>query len=60
MTTTVEVFAEITCPFAYVGLKHVVEHVAELDVPVDIIVRAWPLEWVNGAGLDVAGYHALR
>lgn len=55
MTTTVEVFAEITCPFAYVGLKHVVEHVAELDVPVDIVVRAWPLEWVNGAGLDVAG-----
>jgi predicted DsbA family dithiol-disulfide isomerase len=55
MTTIVEVFAEITCPFAYVGLKHVVEHVAELDGPVDIIVRSWPLEWVNGAGLDVAG-----
>lgn len=55
MTTTVEVFAEITCPFAYVGLKHVVEHVAELDGPVDIIVRSWPLEWVNGAGLDVVG-----
>ncbi len=58
MTTTVEVFAEITCPFAYVGLKHVVERVAELDVPVDIIVRAWPLEWVNGTGLDVAGVQA--
>ncbi len=55
MTTTVEVFAEITCPFAYVGLTHVVEHVAELGVPVDIIVRGWPLEWVNGTGLDVAG-----
>ena len=55
MTTTVEVFAEITCPFAYVGLKHVVEHVAELDEPVDVIVRSWPLEWVNGTGLGVAG-----
>ncbi len=55
MTTTVEVFAEITCPFAYVGLQHVVEHVAELDEPVDVVVRAWPLEWVNGTGLDVAG-----
>ena len=55
MTTTVEVFAEITCPFAYVGLRHVVEHVAELDEPVDIVVRAWPLEWVNGTGLAFDG-----
>ena len=55
MTSTVEVFAEITCPFAYVGLEHVAAHVAQLDEPVDIIVRSWPLEWVNGAGLDVAG-----
>jgi len=55
MSTTVEVFAEITCPFAYVGLHHVVDHVAELDSPVDIIVRAWPLEWVNGTGLAFDG-----
>ncbi|MGA9277249.1 DsbA family oxidoreductase [Ilumatobacter sp.] len=53
--TTVEVFAEITCPFAYIGLQHVVEHIAELDRPVDVIVRAWPLEWVNGTGLAVDG-----
>lgn len=58
MTITVEVFAEITCPFAYVGLKHVAEHVAEIDAPVEIIVRSWPLEWVNGTGLDVAGVEA--
>jgi len=51
MSTTVEVFAEITCPFAYVGLHHVIDHVAEIDEPVDVIVRAWPLEWVNGTGL---------
>jgi predicted DsbA family dithiol-disulfide isomerase len=55
MSATIEVFAEITCPFAYVGLEHVVAHVAEIDASVDVIVRAWPLEWVNGTGLDVAG-----
>ena len=55
MTTTVEVFAEITCPFAYVGLHHVLDHVAELDEAVDIVVRAWPLEWVNGSGLAFEG-----
>jgi predicted DsbA family dithiol-disulfide isomerase len=55
VTTTVEVFAEITCPFAYVGLQHVVDHVAELEEPVDVIVRAWPLEWVNGTGLAFDG-----
>lgn len=58
MTTTVEVFADITCPFTHVGLKRVVEHVAELDHPIDVIVRAWPLEWVNGAGLDVVAVQA--
>ena len=55
MTTTIEVFAEITCPFAYVGLEHVVAHIAELDAPIDVIVRAWPLEWVNGTGLAFDG-----
>jgi len=53
--TKVEVFAEITCPFAYVGLQHVLEHIAEIDEPVDVIVRAWPLEWVNGTGLAFDG-----
>lgn len=55
MSATVEVFAEITCPFAYVGLQHVIEHVAELDDPPRVIVRAWPLEWVNGTGLAFDG-----
>ena len=55
MSTTVEVFADITCPFTHVGLKRVVEHVAEIDHPVAVIVRAWPLEWVNGVGLDIDG-----
>jgi predicted DsbA family dithiol-disulfide isomerase len=55
MNTTIEVFAEITCPFAYVGLQHVVDHVAALDEPIEVIVRAWPLEWVNGAALAFDG-----
>lgn len=55
MSATVEVFAEITCPFAYVGLQHVIDHVAELDDPPRVIVRAWPLEWVNGTGLAFDG-----
>jgi hypothetical protein len=53
MTTVVEVFADITCPFTHVGLKQVVRHVDEMDEPADVIVCAWPLEWVNGSPLDV-------
>ncbi len=53
MGSTIEVFADITCPFTHVGLKQVVRHVADMDDPIDIIVRGWPLEWVNGTPLDV-------
>lgn len=52
MSTTVEVFADMTCPFAHVGLKAVARHVAEQTSPVSVRVRAWPLEWVNGSPLD--------
>jgi predicted DsbA family dithiol-disulfide isomerase len=51
----IDVFADITCPFAYVGLHHVIDHIAELDRPVSVVVRSWPLEWVNGSGLAVDG-----
>ncbi len=50
--TLVEVFADITCPFTHVGLREIVR---ELDSSTDIVVRAWPLEWVNGAPLDAIG-----
>ena len=50
---TVEVYADITCPFTHVGLKRVVQHVDDMSEPAEVIVRAWPLEWVNGAPLDV-------
>jgi predicted DsbA family dithiol-disulfide isomerase len=50
---TIEVYADITCPFTHVGLKRVVQHVSEMTEPADVIVRAWPLEWVNGTALAV-------
>jgi len=58
----IEVFADITCPFTHVGLKRVVAQLAELDRPADLLVRAWPLEWVNGAVMEadsVAGKAAV-
>ena len=52
MTEHVEVFADITCPFTHVGLKRVVDHLARVPDTVEVHVRAWPLEWVNGEPLD--------
>jgi predicted DsbA family dithiol-disulfide isomerase len=51
--TTIEVYADITCPFAHVGLKRVAEHVRAMTAPADVVIRAWPLEWVNGVPLAV-------
>lgn len=48
----IEVFADVTCPFTHVGLKRVVHRLAELDRGVEMVVRAWPLEWVNGVALE--------
>jgi len=57
-TTTIpviEVFADIWCPFAHVGLRAIEEQRARADRrDVAIRVRAWPLELVNGAPLDPA------
>ncbi|WP_395152487.1 DsbA family protein [Ilumatobacter sp.] len=55
MTATIEVFADINCPFTHVGLKVIAAEVETLNQAVDIRVRAWPLEWVNGSSLDVDG-----
>ena len=51
--SVLEVYADIWCPFAYVGLHCVAARRSERgrdDVLLDI--RAWPLELVNGAPLD--------
>jgi 2-hydroxychromene-2-carboxylate isomerase len=50
---TIEVFADVTCPFTHVGLHRLVERRTALGRDdVRLLVRAWPLELVNGTGLD--------
>ena len=50
---SVEVFADILCPFTHVGLHTLIDRRSErgLDEP-RLRIRAWPLELVNGAPLD--------
>ena len=46
---TIEVFADVVCPFTHVGLRRLVEYRARMHrEDVGIRVRAWPLELVNG------------
>lgn len=50
---TIEVFADIGCPFTHVGLRRFVERRRELGrEDVRLWVRSWPLEVVNGRPLD--------
>jgi predicted DsbA family dithiol-disulfide isomerase len=52
-TRVIEVYADIWCPFAHVGLRSALEHRRELGRDdVILVVRAWPLELVNGVPLD--------
>lgn len=49
----IEVFADIWCPFAYVGLL-IVRDRRDAHAPgMSVAVRAWPLELVNGHPMDV-------
>jgi len=50
---TIEVFADVLCPFTHVGLHTLIDRRAErgLDEP-RLRIRAWPLELVNGRPLD--------
>jgi predicted DsbA family dithiol-disulfide isomerase len=54
---TIEVFADVLCPFTHVGMRRLVRK--RESVPRDVVlwVRAWPLEVVNGEPLD-AGFVA--
>lgn len=50
---TIEVFADVLCPFTHLGLLRLVEHRSALGRDdVRLHVRAWPLEVVNGVPLD--------
>ncbi len=61
----IEVFADVSCPYAHVGLRRLVEERSRLGHH-DLVVRAraWPLELVNGEPLDpqhvADGVTALR
>ena len=50
---TVEVFADVLCPFTHVGLHTLIDRRTErgLDEP-RLRIRAWPLELINGQPLD--------
>jgi len=51
----IEVYADVWCPFAHVGLRRAARRRDQLGRD-DVVlrVRAWPLELVNGAPLDAA------
>ncbi len=55
----IEVFADIWCPFTHVGLRALAtERARRGRLDVELLVRAWPLELVNGAPMD--GQHAAE
>jgi len=58
MAKTIEVFADITCPFTHVGLSRVSELLESTGAPYELRVRAWPLEWVNEAPMKAAAVAA--
>jgi predicted DsbA family dithiol-disulfide isomerase len=50
--TCIEVFADVSCPFAYVGLRRLFEAREAHGSDARVHVRAWPLEWINGRQLE--------
>lgn len=49
----IEVFADIWCPFAYVGLRMIRDYRNQVNATnTAIVVRSWPLELVNDAPMD--------
>ena len=52
--TSIDVYADIWCPFAHAGLRSLVQRRNELGRrDVVVRVRAWPLELTNGQPLDL-------
>lgn len=50
---TVEVFADVLCPFTHVGLHTLIDRRTERGLTEPRLrIRAWPLELINGAPLD--------
>jgi predicted DsbA family dithiol-disulfide isomerase len=48
---TIEMYADVSCPFAHVGLRRLVAARDARGSTARIRVRAWPLEWINGRQL---------
>jgi predicted DsbA family dithiol-disulfide isomerase len=49
----IEVFADVWCPFAHVGIDRLVRRRASSPHPeIPLRIRAWPLELVNGVPLS--------
>ena len=52
---SIDVYADVWCPFAHVGLLHLTDRLGALRLDdVAVRVRAWPLELVNDAPEDPA------
>lgn len=52
--TQIDAYADMSCPFAHVGLRAVANRREQLGLrDVTIRVKAWPLELVNGEPLDL-------
>lgn len=50
---SVEVFADILCPFTHVGLHTLIDRRSERGLTAPALrIRAWPLELINGEPLD--------
>lgn len=52
--SSIEVFADVWCPFAHVGLRATLRRRSVSGDDSPLRIRAWPLELVNGAPLDPA------
>lgn len=55
-----EVYSDVWCPFAYVGITAALEErLRRGRSDVGIVMRAWPLELINGSPLDatMTGHH---
>lgn len=50
----VEVYADIVCPFTHASLRLLRAALDAAGSDARILVRAWPLEWVNGTPVDPA------
>ena len=54
----IDVYADLWCPFAYVGLKRAMATSEVRSGDVELALRSWPLELINGTPLPQEKTHA--